>query len=528
MRRTDCQQLAEFRSAYVDGALADADRELVLNHLVSCADCRAEVEDLRAVRQLLNRVRFQSDGVPETTDLSFRLVSIAGQEAHQPVWCRPFRRTRSGGLPKVRRAVRLRTTAAALAFGGVLSTLGVIGYAAAPPSRQDPVSDPTGRVRSEFAATLNQFPLASRTVNALMMAPPSGLLPRKSRVAPRAEAATSRLPVTSEIALTQLSRAANDSDQVSYIGTQQVTAAVDDGTVTATARIAFEAGQGSAVSVYNASGQQLVEGFVPESTSTRIGNAQLLTLLRRNYQITGYVGGTVLGRPVTVVEAATPQPDGHVVVSHSTAHDNAVGGAGGPSTVAARWWIDNATGLLLRQETYDASGAVTSSAGFTSLTVTAGPVFMEHLAPRLATTTTTASLTLSSVAQLSTLGWVCPDRVAGLSLVRLRSDVAADPAALHLVYSDGVSSLSVFEQRGALTGPPSGSRWDASLQAYVTSGTPMMATWQSGDRVFTVATDSSHGLVDQAVRALPHVKPLTPTTMERVHAGWVRILERVR
>jgi len=52
--RGDCEALAEQRSALVDGALSDADRERVLAHLVSCAPCRAEVAELSRLRRLLN------------------------------------------------------------------------------------------------------------------------------------------------------------------------------------------------------------------------------------------------------------------------------------------------------------------------------------------------------------------------------------------------------------------------------------------------------------------------------------------
>jgi hypothetical protein len=506
VRQSDCEELAELRSAYVDGALGDADRELVLNHLARCPECRAEVADLRGVSRLLGQVGQRPPGPPETADLSSKLVSIAGEAAHEPVWCRPFRRSRAGSLPSVRRIVRVRATAAGLAFGGLLSTLGLVGYLAAPPVQATQVSDPSGRVRSEFAATLNQFPLASRSISALMVSPAAALRSRPGRLPATVDPAAAQLPVTNEMALSVLDRAASESDDVSYFGTQEVAAATADHVVSATARISYEAGQGTSVTVQDQAGRPALNGFVPMSTSTRINDEQLLGLLERNYAITGWSGSTVLGRAVTVVEATR----------------DAVGPA-----VAARWWIDNATGLLLRQEAYDESGAVALTSGFTSLTITGGPVYLDHLAPRLATSTTTASLTLSNAAQLSSLGWFCHQDLSGLSLVRLRSDAAANPGTLHMVYSDGLSSLSVFEQRGALTGAPAGSRWDEPLGAYVTAGTPSLATWQSGDRVFTVVSDGAPRLVAEAVRTLPHATPLTRTTMDRVHAGWVRILQRV-
>ena len=116
MSRAPCAELAELRSAYVDGALSNADREKLLAHLVGCAACRDEIAELRAVRDLLSRARDQD--APTAPDLSARLVSIAGIEATEPLWTRPFRRAPGGAsvvLPSRRRTRRLRVTAAAVA-----------------------------------------------------------------------------------------------------------------------------------------------------------------------------------------------------------------------------------------------------------------------------------------------------------------------------------------------------------------------------------------------------------------------------
>ena len=114
MRKAPCADLAELRSAFVDGALDNPDRERLLGHLVDCAHCRQDVEDLRAVRALLKQS--QTDPRPTPSELSNRLVSIAGPESIAPLWARPFRRTqpllsRTGGLPSHRRIVKLRIAA---------------------------------------------------------------------------------------------------------------------------------------------------------------------------------------------------------------------------------------------------------------------------------------------------------------------------------------------------------------------------------------------------------------------------------
>ena len=104
---------------------------------------------------------------------------------------------------------------------------------------------------------------------------------------------------------------------------------------------------------------------------------------------------------------------------------------------------------MLWHETYD-RGRVQSAVGYRS--VSFGEVsFLSHL-PQKAVPRTTTTLTLGKATDLATQGWSPPKELAGLPLVRLRSDRADNPEALHLVYSDGLAVVSVFEQRGGLDG----------------------------------------------------------------------------
>jgi negative regulator of sigma E activity len=196
--------------------------------------------------------------------------------------------------------------------------------------------------------------------------------------------------------------------------------------------------------------------------------------------------------------------------------------------VAARWWIDDATGIVLWQETYNRSGSVDLSFGFTSVSVSRGHSILQHLPPRLAVPRTSTSLTISSAAELNASGWSCFRNLAGLSLVRIRSDRAGNPDTVHLVYSDGLSTVSVFQQRGQLAAVPEGSDWDDTLGAHVRRGASGVATWQSGETVITVVTDGSPGLLTEAVRSLPHDRATTQTTLDRIKAGWARILADVK
>jgi len=504
--------LAEQRSALVDGALSDADRERVLAHLVSCAPCRAEVAELSRLRRLLNA---EAAGSTPPSDLSDRLVGIAGAQATGPSGHRQSVVSTAGWPPRGRRRPS-RRVATALGTGAVALTVVTVGLAAAPRDAAL-VPDPTGQAQAEFTSVSSVLPLGNDSLGAVLMA--SARAPNQGSGAPVASVTTggrTSLDGTSALlpaaALSVLRRAAASVDLINYSGTQSFMAAVDGRSLTARIEIENHVGQGREVRVFDSDGHPAWESFVTPQASSRIADSGELSLLANNYVLTGFRGGSVAGRAATVVQAAEPT--------------SARGPGAGPGPVAARWWVDDASGLLLRYEAYDEAGTPTLSAGFTRVSVGHTP-FLEHLPPRLAVPVTTFSRTLSSVGQLAATGWACPDEIGGLSLVRVRTDAPVIPRVLHLAYSDGLSTVSVFEQRGTLSASPASSRWDPALRAYVTSTAPSVAIWQSNRTVFTVVTDGSADVLARAVGGLPHDPVPRPTTIERVGAGWARILSSV-
>jgi negative regulator of sigma E activity/anti-sigma factor RsiW len=507
VRKAPCADLAELRSAFVDGALDNSDRERLLRHLVDCAHCRQDVEDLRAVRMLLKQTN--DDPGPAPSNLSRRLVSIAGPESVAPLWTRPFRRiqpsqlSRTGGLPSHRRIVKLRIAAAMMALGATVTAIGVIGYAAAP--RLAAIDDPTSDAQVAFATSLEQFPLASDALNAVMLADSrhlsAGISPRLE--GPSVAAGTTLTPTEAQA---MMQRAADSGHSVSYSGRQSFLAYRDGRAIVAQVDVDARARQGTQVRVNSQRGQQLLRGFTPALISSRVVDDELLDMLARNYHLGGTSGSNVAGRSATVVTATRD----------------------GSSSVAARWWIDDATGIVLWQETYDRDGSVDLSFGFTSVSVSHEESILEHLPPRLAVPRTSTALTLSSAADLKASGWSCVRKLASLSLVRIRSDRASNPDMVHLVYSDGLNTVSVFQQRGQLITAPEGSQWDAGLGAHVRRGASGVATWQSGEMVLTVVTDGSASLLAEAVESLPHDGVLTQTTLDRIKAGLARILADVK
>lgn len=502
MRARSCADLAELRSAYVDGALGDADRERLLAHLVDCADCRRDVAELRHVRSLLTG---STDPGLAPVDLSDRLVSIAGDDAAAPLWTRPFRRTGRGGLPSQRHLARTRVVALVLGCGlAALAVLGV-GYAAGPADGAQTEVVPTSQAVAEFTSVVSGFPLDARVSAALQgRRPTTGGPLRPTAISVLGD------ELTEPEAAALLVRAGQAGDELTYTATQIVIVDRDGQRLSNSVRVSGRGGEGIELSP-RTSGQQAVSAgtYVGSDTSTRMADADLIDRLAGRYTLRGWTDQWYGGRSTAVVEAVEPL---------------ARPSAGALDGVVARWWLDTESGLLLGQETYDQLGGLVVSSRLTGLRLNEVDDSV-GTAPGLAARTT-ATLTLSRVQGLGRDGWICADQLAGLRLLRLRTDQTTRPELVHLVYSDGLTTVSVIEQRGRLAGAPPGSTRNETLGAWVTDGMPTTATWTSGDVVLTVVTDGSRETLAAAVAALPHRALERPTTMDRVRAGWARILGR--
>ncbi|HLT61956.1 MAG TPA: zf-HC2 domain-containing protein [Microlunatus sp.] len=497
MKRTNCDDLAELRSAYVDGALRRVDEERVAGHLAGCPSCRADVDELFRLRQLLTARVPTGPDAPEP--LSERLVSIAGPAARRPLASRTFEQSAWADLPRQRHA-GLRRTAAVLAIVAVITAaVGGIGYASAPAREVPLLGDQGPTARGEFGATLAQLPISSAVVSAAALVDQSALAdPDAEFGAP--EPATG--PALSLVAASNwLRRAIEASTTVAYSGYQRLVTGSGDDRFAGSTSVTFQPGRGGYVVVRGPDGRELTDGFLPAPARTPVGDSDLFRLLTTRYRLTGAGSAEVVGRSAVMVDAV----------------DFTTGRA------AARWWIDERTGLVLWQQRFAVDGSVLLSAGFTSVDVS-NPRPPDTDAPPLARPGEATALTLSSATMMADRGWSCHDRLAGLALVRLRSDGSDQPESLHMTYSDGLTTVAVFESRGRLSGPPAGSTWNEAARAYVRTGAATVATWQSGDRVFTVVTDGDPAVLAAAAVQLPHEATPEPTTIGRVQAGLTRIL----
>lgn len=198
----------------------------------------------------------------------------------------------------------------------------------------------------------------------------------------------------------------------------------------------------------------------------------------------------------------------------------------------ARMWLDDRTGLLLRQDVYDSAGRLHRMATFVELSLSepatglhspvaafgvGGLTFpavrrFGRVAAR-PTPTPTSDEPVGDVvtpAELSTLrtdGWPCPVALsAGYVLLDARRTASDGSSTLHLTYGDGLSSISVFLQRGdldgaALTGLSRGTWGDT--QVYVRDGWPEVMVWQGGPTVITAVGDAEPSDLRSVLAALP-------------------------
>lgn len=189
-------------------------------------------------------------------------------------------------------------------------------------------------------------------------------------------------------------------------------------------------------------------------------------------------------------------------------------------TLAGRFWVDRSTGVLLRREVYDRGQRVRSSA-FLDLSVSSTPV----VAPVVAVAARTGSErpTREAVQHLRTSGWHVPELLpGGFRLFESRRD----GAVLHLAYTDGLSTLSLFSQQGRLgTAAPTGFARESvrGRPVWVQRATPERVVWSGGGVVWTLVSDAPDPAVEAVVAALPRDEAPSSGVRARLSRGLGRL-----
>jgi sigma-E factor negative regulatory protein RseB len=284
-----------------------------------------------------------------------------------------------------------------------------------------------------------------------------------------------------------MSEAAAAGQVVSYRGLQIVAWWGRGGASASVVQVWHQPGSGTMAQV---SGNTALPGAVRQSAAgqdqDRDGilavSRRLLALMRANYQIVYVSRGTADDRPAEVVELW--RPDG---------------------SVAARFWLDTATRLPLRREIFDTRGAMISEDAYIDLEV--GQVGLDGM-PTAGALPWTGQLGSAEMAALRAQGWPLPAAVlAGhLTLFAASETSTRSGQVIDLSYSDGLSEVSLFLQRGQLPRElPGWQRLSVHGQTILSSDPDERClAWSARGFVYTMIADAPPAAVNQIVAVLPH------------------------
>ena len=306
-------------------------------------------------------------------------------------------------------------------------------------------------------------------------------------------------------ALELLTAAAHAGRESSYEGTQVVMLWLGDRQRSASVRVRHLAGSGSLIEVEPTPGTRGRTVFVPVGTATSglDGPSEAaLDLVRRNFVVALDGTDEVLGRQVDVVLVRTR--------------------AGRP---VQRLWIDRRTALTLRRTLYDEASRMVRQTAFVALSERTP----EFTAAQSATGPVPARTRTVDAAGLRVAGWQVPAAPDGLVAYDAVVTGAGPAAVLHLAYTDGIETLSLFEQHGRLdVAAVRGWRRTTigGVKAWVSPGYPHRAIWSAADHVYTLVTECDARSIETLVRSLPRGQQsdgFSPRVRRGVHrvASWI-------
>jgi sigma-E factor negative regulatory protein RseB len=340
-------------------------------------------------------------------------------------------------------------------------------------------------------------------------------------VAPGASsAAVPRVPfeplVSDQRAVDLLQAAYVAGRRLSYAGT----AFVGLGSTYLKVRLRHVPGQGTYVQPDDGMSAHPTTTLQPDAVGRSAGSP--LAMLRANYQLLVGAVGTVAGRPVVQIRAK--RADG---------------------ALAATFSVDQRTGLVLARSAYDPSGHRYEQVEFTDVTVQPpsmttfsdgavgnGVVVPSHpgVFGSMVSPQHTVVTADDGVGALRAAGWHIDQQLpGGFELYDARLTGSGRTAVLHLSYSDGLTSLSVFEERGRLRAAPLAGWQAVRLPApaagrtvYADGSSPQRLAWQGGETVYALLTDAAPARVAAVVASLPYGEP-SAGLLDRMRRGFDRL-----
>ncbi len=245
------------------------------------------------------------------------------------------------------------------------------------------------------------------------------------------------------------------------------------------------------------------DGRAPEGV---LGVTAPLVRLLENHYVVAYAGaGSADNRAAQVVEAR--RADG---------------------SLAARFWLDDATRLPLEREIFDSAAQVIGRDVFLNVRFADQGTAPASAGGAAASDDPqgpwTDPLSHAQLLALRARGWLVPQEMpGGLSLFTGAETEASSGTVLDLGYSDGLSVVSVFEQRGQLAATLAG--WRKTTVAghviFVAEPDQRSLSWSSLGMVYTLVVDAPAQTVDAVIGALPHDR--SAGFWKRMSRGLVRL-----
>jgi sigma-E factor negative regulatory protein RseB len=324
-------------------------------------------------------------------------------------------------------------------------------------------------------------------------------LPANAAVHATPDSTTSGAAAGEPRALQLLTAASRAARARVYSGTQYVSSWRADTASSSVADVQHTSDGRSVISVRPTAGG-VADSMVALTTDL---DARLLRLLADHYALDVAPDVTCNGRLAHVVEASRS-------------------GVAGAGAVAGRFWIDAASALILRREVFDTAGRLVRSSAFATIEVggaAPGPVE--------ATAAAASGLSEADLDRLRADGWQVPATLPGeLELFDARLRTHDGERVLHLSYSDGLSTLSLFAQRGRLGSTRMAGFTKEKMgraAIWVRPASPERVVWGGGGRVFTLLSDAPPDAVHAVVTTLPHEKLPKTGLLARLQRGLARL-----
>ena len=240
----------------------------------------------------------------------------------------------------------------------------------------------------------------------------------------------------------------------------------------------------------------------------------LVSLLGRHYVAVYQGPGSAVGRPALIIELH--RADG---------------------SLAARFWLDKQTMVPLRREVFDTSAQLISEEAFVQVqfgtlpkpAAAAGAAAIGGAKTSAGATAaaparsawTAVAAPAQLLAELNKQGWQLPVTLpGGLPLYSASRTTTGAGQVLDLGYSDGLSVVSLFVQRGTLAQRPAG--WQqVSLPGHQVYVAGHSIIWAGGGFVYTMLADAPPRVVTQVVASLP--RNTAPGFFDRIMRGFSRL-----